>query len=93
MMTMKTNNEQLAKQQIINRLFNVLQGQGMYIREDRTLSLNDKLEQMSILVDTMKFLKDYDENVKVLNKYWLDKHRKEKFDFCKGDGENEDKER
>ena len=56
MMTMKTNNEQSAKQQIINRLFNVLQGQGMYIREDRTLSLNDKLEQTSILVDTMKFL-------------------------------------
>ena len=80
MMTMKTNNEQLAKQQIINRLFNVLQGQGMYIREDRTLSLNDKLEQASRLVDTMKFLKDYAENVKVLNKYWLDKHRKEKFD-------------
>lgn len=92
-MMMKTNNEQSAKQQIINRLFNVLQGQGMYVKEDGTLSPNDKLEQTSILVDTMKFLKDYDENVKVLNKYWLDKRRKEKFDFCKGDNEDENKER
>lgn len=92
-MTIKTNNEQPVKQQIINRLFNMLQGQGMYVREDGTLSPDDKLKQISILVDTMKFLKDYDENVKVLNKYWLDKHRKEKFDFCKGDNEDENKER
>lgn len=41
---MKTNNEQSAKQQIINRLFNMLQGQGMYVRKDKTLPPNDKLK-------------------------------------------------
>lgn len=79
MMTIKTNNEQSAKQQLMNRLFNVLRGQGTYIKEDESLSLEDRVQQMDIILDTMKFLKDYDENVKVLNKYWLDKHRKEKF--------------
>lgn len=81
------NKEKASKEQIIDRLFNMLQGQGMYVREDGTLSQEDKLIQADILLDTMKFLKDYDENVQVLNRYWLDKHRREKFESCKGDEE------
>ena len=68
-----------AKEQLINRMFNVLQGQAMYVREDTTLTDVEKLEQADILLDLMKFLKDYDENVVVLNRYWQEKRQKEKF--------------
>lgn len=71
--------DKTAKKQLMDRLFNVLQGQGMYIREDASLTPEDKLQQMDIILDTMKFLKDYDENVKVLNEHWVSKHRKDKF--------------
>ena len=67
-----------AKEQLINRMFNVLQGQAMYVREDTTLTDVEKLEQADILLDLMKFLKDYDENIIILNKHWQEKHKKEK---------------
>ena len=31
------------------------------------------------MLDTLHFLQDYDENVKVLNKYWVEKRRREKW--------------
>lgn len=71
-----------AKDQIINRMFNVLKGQTMLVKEDSILTTREKLEQADVLLDTMKFLNDYDENVKVLNDYWVAKHREEKFRIC-----------
>ena len=68
-----------TKEQLIKRMFNVLKGQAMYVREDITLTDVEKLEQADILLDLMKFLKDYDENVVVLNRYWQEKRQKEKF--------------
>ena len=76
-----------AKDQIINRMFNVLKGQTMFVREDNMLTTREKLEQADVLLDTMKFLNDYDENVKVLNKYWIEKHHKEKFNIKDKDEE------
>ena len=68
-----------AKEQLIIRMFNVLKGQGMYVREDTSLTDREKLEQADIILNMMKFLKDYDENIEVLDKYWKEKHYKEKF--------------
>lgn len=68
-----------AKEQLISRMFNVLKGQAMYVREDDNLSDRDKLTQADVILDLMKFLKDYDENVVVLNKYWQEKRQREKF--------------
>lgn len=68
-----------AKEQLMTRMFNVLKGQGMYVREDTSLTDREKLEQADIILNMMKFLKDYDENIEVLDKYWKEKHYKEKF--------------
>lgn len=62
------------KDRIINRMFNVIQGQAMLVKDDVELSKEDKLIQMDILLDLKKFLKDYDENVQILNKHQQQKH-------------------
>lgn len=36
------------------------------------------LERADVLLDLIKFLKDYDENIIILNKHWQEKHKKEK---------------
>lgn len=65
-----------AKQQIINRLSNVLKGQAMYVREDDTLSNTERLQQMDVLLDLMKFIRNYDENAKILNQYLQKQNQK-----------------
>ena len=60
---MKTDKS--AKEQLMTRMFNVLKGQGMYVREDTSLTNREKLEQADIILNMMEFLKDYDENIEV----------------------------
>lgn len=68
------------RQQYIEELLALLREQGEKVRSNKdnktTLQM---LERADVLLDLMKFLKDYEENVKVLNTYWLDKHYKEKY--------------
>lgn len=74
-----TGTDKSAKEQLIIRMFDMLKEQGMYVREDKTLTDKEKLEQADIILNIMKFLKDYDENIEVLDKYWREKHHREKF--------------
>lgn len=74
-----TGTDKSAKEQLIIRMFDMLKEQGMYVREDKTLTDKEKLEQADIILNVMKFLKDYDENIEVLDKYWREKHHREKF--------------
>lgn len=71
--------DSVAKQQIMTRLKNVLKGQAMYVREDESISDRDRLTQADVILDLMKFLNDYDENIEVLNRYWHEKRQREKF--------------
>ena len=71
--------DKTAKEQIMTRMSNVLKGQAMFIREDNTITDVERLEQIDVILDLMKFLKDYDENIIVLNKYCQEQHRKEKY--------------
>ena len=70
--------DKTAKEQIMTRMSNVLKGQAMFIREDDTITDIERLQQIDVVLDLMKFLKDYDENIIVLNKHWQEKHKKEK---------------
>lgn len=68
------------KQEYIEELLALLREQGENVRSNESNKTTlDMLERADVLLDLMKFLKDYEENVKVLNAYWLDKHYKEKF--------------
>ena len=66
------------KETIMSRMTNVLKGQAMYIKEDDSISTQDKCIQMNVILDLMRFLNDYDENVQILNKYIEQKQQKEK---------------
>ena len=70
--------DKTAKERIMTRMSNVLKGQAMFIREDDTITDVERLEQINVVLDLMKFLKDYDENIIILNKHWQEKHKKEK---------------
>lgn len=63
------NKDKEVKERIINRLFNVLQEQARIIREDTSLSDEEKLIQLDIVLDLHHFLREHDEAVQVLNKY------------------------
>lgn len=78
---MKNENE---RDIVIKRLENMLQGAGQYVRDDDTLTPEQQLVQVDVILDTMKFLQNYEENIKVLNKYWLEKRWKQKFEKALG---------
>lgn len=75
-MSDKDSKEQILEQ-ILDRLVQLLQEQGMILHND-DCPIQDKLIQVDVLLNTMHFLKDYDENVKVLNEYWIKKHHEER---------------
>ena len=68
------------KEAIMSRMTNVLKGQAMYIKEDDSISTQDKCIQMDVILDLMRFLNDYDENIQVLNRYIEQKRQKEKWE-------------
>lgn len=66
------------KQTIIDEIVKMLQLKGVDL-ENEDIDLYQKAMKLDVLIDTMKFLQNYDENTKVLNQYWLNKKRQEKF--------------
>lgn len=56
-----------AKEGMKKTITDYLMSQAEAIRENETTSVEDKCSQMDILLDLVKFLDNYEENVKVLN--------------------------
>lgn len=66
-----------SKQKILNRLTNALKGQAMFIRDDTTTSDKEKLQELDVVLNVLKFIDDYDENISVLTKHLQDKNQRE----------------
>ena len=66
-----------SKQKILNRLTNVLKGQAMFIHDDTTTSDKEKLQELDVVLNILKFIDDYDENISVLTKHLQDKNQRE----------------
>ena len=66
-------NKRSPKEIILWRLHNVLKGQAMFIREDKYSPVEDRLEEMKVVEQLVKFLDNYDENVSVLELYYSKK--------------------
>ena len=64
---------------VIQKMQKMLEDIGKELQKDNKLSIEQKLKQLNVILDTMKFLDTYDINVKILNEYWLDKNWKDKF--------------
>lgn len=68
---------------MINHLIDILKQEGECIRNDSTSTVQERLAQADIILNTLRFLKDYDENVKILNQEWarrkrVNKHKQDK---------------
>lgn len=66
------------KEETIEKLQIVLTNGIETIRKNEKTTSEDKIIQISVLLDTMKFLQDYDENVKVLNEHLINKKNSER---------------
>jgi translation elongation factor P/translation initiation factor 5A len=62
-----------AKQVMIDKIIEAIKDLGRETKENEQVSTKDKFDQVDVLLDTMKFLNNYDENVKVLNTYYAEK--------------------
>ena len=61
------------KEEMISKIQKALLKEIEFVRQDRSKTTDEKVVQVDILFDTVKFLDNYDENVKVLNKHIADK--------------------
>ena len=64
-----------TKQIMINKISKAIENFGRQAQQDKETSLEDKLLQVDVLLDTLKFLDRYEENVKVLNEYYANKEK------------------
>lgn len=63
------------KRIILNRMLNVIKGQAMFVKEDQTITDEEKLEQADILLNIMKYVQHYDEYSQVLAEHLRKKQR------------------
>ena len=73
-------NEKEAAEEMKQRLNKLFEDEGNRLDGDHEHNLRYKLAQLNILLNFMKFLRNYDEHIKVLNDYirdnrWKDKER------------------
>ena len=62
-----------AQQEMIDKLQKALLKEVEFIREHTDKTLDEKVEQVDILFDVVKFLGNYKENVKILNQHLKDR--------------------
>lgn len=74
---MKTEKDKQLQKEIIDEVVELIQQKGEELRLSGK-SPYDQLPQMDVLLDTIRFLAGYDENVEVLNQYYLGKPKWER---------------
>lgn len=57
------------KEKMIDKIQMALLSEMELIREDKTRTIQDKLEEIDVLNDTIKFLDNYEENIEILNNH------------------------
>lgn len=60
---------------MVKKLIKTIQTIGEDINTDDKLSIKVKSSQMDVLIQTLHFLTNYEENVKVLHDYWLGRNK------------------
>jgi len=58
-----------SKEEVLEEIQNAFTKKLEKVRNDKSRDVYDKIVEVDILLNTMKFLKDYDENIKILNDY------------------------
>ena len=65
------------KQEMITDIIKLLQKEGMKLQE-ANIPIKDQLACLDVILDSIKFLRDYDENTKILNQHYINKKYNEK---------------
>lgn len=73
-MKQKQENFEKCKNDIINDIISAMESEGEFIYNSKTLSSSEKLVKVDVVLDVIHYLKDYDRNNRILNKYNSD-HR------------------
>ena len=77
---MKSERDIQIRDEMINKVKDTIQKLGADLNHVSTKEqAEEQLIQVDVLLDTIKFLNDYEENIKVLNKHWLNKNSIERF--------------
>ena len=71
------------KAEVIKSIIKALELEGRKIDADEHSTLEDRCLKMDVVLDTLHFLRDYEENVAILNAYCRDK----RFDNKRSDDE------
>ena len=58
-----------ARKVVTTKLLNFIKYESDYINNNEDISEDYKIAQLDILLDILKFVDDYDNNVKILNDY------------------------
>lgn len=57
------------QQKTVNNIILQLQNEAYKIKQDTQINIQQKCEQLDIILDTTKFLSNYKENVAILNEH------------------------
>ena len=63
------------KQRALNSLLSIIKGQAMELKEDNSVSDIDKLEQADILLDIMRYVRNFNEYSQVIAEHNRKKQR------------------
>lgn len=74
-----TEKDMNLQNHMINKISVYLEQLGEELHSDKTQSPYDKVPQVDVLLHTLHFLQDIDENVQVLNDYWIKKRAEQRY--------------
>ena len=57
------------KEEMINKIQTALASELEYIRLEKGKTTEDKMDEIDVILDTIKFLKNYNKNIEILKKY------------------------
>lgn len=57
------------REEIIDKIQDLLLKEGKILQNDKEMPKKDKLDKVDVLLNLVKFLDNYDENIEILNKH------------------------
>lgn len=71
------------KEETINKIQDLLLEEGKTLQDNKEIPTRDKIERVDVLLNLVKFLDNYDENIEVLNRHLRETRWKRKEDIEK----------
>ena len=63
------------KEEIIDKIQDLLLKEGKILQSDKEIPIKDKLDKVDVVLNTFKFLNNYDENIEILNQHLRENKR------------------